>query len=337
MGLLALGSFSGPAVRPGGAAQITPAAPAVVPAAGGSLALMGGKFQINPADYPVIGSAKENALTAVLLSDFTCEWCLKYHSILENVTASAGQDVRILVLPIARSPQAGDIQRTLLTVFHAAPEAWHRLAALISSGQITATPDAVGRAALSLIGSDKFAAAAQLHADKIQEQLQLAADVLAGSRGRVETAVLPQLFSGSRVLTGAESDPAKVVAFLRDNSAPDPRPAPHPVLAMLTESVDLDALLPGKPRDFRVKLQNRGDAVLNIGWLALDEGCEVTSMPDKKVHPGEVAVIGLRLKPRAEGGNFTRRLQIHSDAPGGPSPINLHCRCAPSVAAASAP
>ena len=334
VGLLALGSLSGP-LRRSATREHQPDAPAVTPSAGG-LSLLGGKFRISPDEYPGIGKAGGDARTAVLLSDYTCEWCLKYHGVLENVAAGAMPPLRIVVLPVARTPDAEDIQRTMLTVFHADRAAWRSLSALVTSGQIPATVVDVGRAALSLVGAENFAAAAQAHADKIEQQLQLAAAVLRESRdSKGGSTVLPQLLCGGRVLTGAESDQAKVLAWLNDNAPASPHPEPAPVLAVLNDEVALDSMLPSLPRDLQIKVQNKGDAPLQLGWLVLDTGCEVTRMPDRKLYPGETAAIGLRITAPAADGSFTRRLRIHSNAPGAPGSVTLRGTVAAGVASTS--
>jgi uncharacterized membrane protein len=120
VGLLALGSLSGP-LRTRHAEEKTTAAPAVAPAPGGALALLDGRFRIQPNEFPGIGPAVDTALTAVLVSDYTCEWCRSFQTELANIAAAAAPPVRIVILPAARTQAAQDIQRILLTVFHHNP------------------------------------------------------------------------------------------------------------------------------------------------------------------------------------------------------------------------
>lgn len=332
-GLLALGSLSGPLHRPA-AVESSLAGDAVRSIPGGTIGLMDGKYQLQPADYPVLGTAGKEAPVAVLLSDYTCEWCLKNHGILEDVLRSAAPGRAILLLPAARSLEAEDIQRTLLTAFHADPEAWRSLTALITSGQIPARHDDVGRAALQLVTPEKFAASAQSNAERIDAQIRLAASILRDARERDNgNTILPQLYSGSRVLTGAESDPAKILAFLHGADHGPARPIPQPAMKVMADTVTLDALQPGQPQDFEVKVQNRGNAPLKLGWLVLDEGCEITKMPSGRILPNEVAAIGVRFTPPDDGADCTRRIYIHSDSPDSPSQVTLHGKAAARVAA----
>ena len=336
VGLLALGSLSGPSQKRSAEVRTLPAL-AVAGDTGKGLALLGGRFHLNPDEFPVIGTVSGGGRTAVLLSDYTCTWCLQYHNVLEKLAVSAKPPVRFILLPGAQTPEAEDIQRTVLTVFHADRAAWRSLSALLTSGQIAAVPGEVERVALRLVSPEKFAASAQANADKIHRQIQLAAGVLRESRtGGRTTGMLPQLLCGSRVLSGVENDPEKILAFLDANARAAPRPEPTPLMAVLNADVDLEALEPGKPQDFQIKVQNKGNAPLKLGWLLLDEGCEVTIMPDKKIHPGEMAAIGVRFTPPATAGAFTRRLQIHSDPPGAPGLVTLRGNLSAGVADASA-
>jgi uncharacterized membrane protein len=323
VGLLALGNLSGSMPR-ASAREESLNTPAVAPAGGGTLGLMGGRYQVQPADYPVMGNPGGSGPVAVLLSDFTCEWCLKFHSVVEHALRSGAPEVRVLVMPVARTPEATDIQRTLLTVFHADPAAWHALAARLVAGDLPDRPEAVGRAALHAIGGEKFAASAQANRSKIEAQLKLAAALLNDARDRgTGSTLLPQLYCDTRVLKGAESEQAKVIAFLHNHAAGEgPSPAaPGAVMTVLNADVDLDSLPPGAAKTFQIKVQNRGDAPLQIGWLMLDQGCEVTQMPDKKLLPGKVAAIGLKCHAPSGAGDFVRRILIHSDAPDAPHPV----------------
>jgi hypothetical protein len=155
--------------------------------------------------------------------------------------------------------------------------------------------------------------------------------------GGQSSIILPRLYIGSRVLTGAESDRTKILAFLNGQSGTITAPEPTPVLTILTEDVDLDTLPPGKPHDFQIKVRNSGEIPLQLGWVALDQGCEVTQMPSGKVYSGEVASIGIRLTPPAEEGAFNRRLKLHSNAPGEPPAVTVHGRCVTEMAASAAP
>ena len=291
---------------------------------GQDLPLFGGKFQIHPADYPVLGSQVEGMNKAVLLSDFTRPWCLAFHRVVETAISDSLPGTRIPVLPAATTPEAAEIQRIMLTVFHADSTLWKTLFDLVNSRQVPAKAGEMASMARCLMGPDNFDAAAIAHAGKIQAQLKMAASILAETG---DDAILPKLVSGSRVLIGAESDPKLLLAFLRGES-PSRQSPPRPVLALPEETVKLEGLEAGKPHDFSVKIQNCGDAPLQLGWTVLDEGCELTDLPKAALPPGGEASIGLRFKPPAAGGSFTRHLQIHSAAAGGSGIITLQGSCA---------
>ncbi len=335
VGLLALGAMHGKA--PLHQAVEMPLAPpgsiAAAPAMEGGLALLGGKFQINPASFPALGNDTATH-TAVLLNDYTCSWCRQFHSSLDQMAASGQPSVRIILLPAARTPEAADVQRILLTLYHADRNAWRSLSALLTSGQIPAKPDAAGRAAIKLAGSEKWAQATVAHAAEVDQQLALAAAVM----NELHAEVLPQLLCGSRVLAGTEHDPAKLQKFLQNGAttpAPPTHREPRASLLVLNSDVHLDDIEAGEPHEVQIKVSNRGDAPLSLGWLALEQDCEVTALPAKSILPGEIAVIGLRLTPPASGGDFSRTIKIHSSAPGTPGIVTVRGSTAPRVAAKS--
>lgn len=335
-GLLALGAIYDP-LQSEPAAESTFEAAAVAPAGENDLALLGGKFHLRPDDYPVIGSRSPEARTAVLLSDYTCEWCRDYHATIENLAASARPPLRIIVLPVARTPEAAAIQRTLLTLFHSDAGAWSKLSALLTSGQIPASPAAADDAARKLLSAETRAGSELANADIIEAQLQLAAAILEENRSRSGgSGTLPQLMRGHRILTGAEHDRARLLAFF-DDPAGGPvatsRQPPAPSMKLVNSSVQLDTVQPGKPQDFSIKVSNNGTATLHLGWISLDSGCEVTHMPDKKIFPGEVCIIGFRITVPAGTGAFSRTLKIHSDAPGPPCDVIIRGAAAGRVAA----
>lgn len=332
VGLLALGALSGPLHQ--SAPVVATVSGAVVTGPDRQLSLHGGKFEISEAEYPYIGSSAANARTAVLLSDYTCSWCREYHGSLENLARTSPEPLRITLMPVARTPEATDIQRIALITFHADREKWHALSALLTSGQIPATPDAAGKAALKLLGTERWTSAVAQHSATANRQLEMAAAVL--KENSTESSTLPKLMSGNRVLTGAEPDTARILAFLKDAGGEAPkRQDPAAKLMVLTPEVTLDDLTPDKPRNVEIKVQNTGTAPLKLSWLAVEAGCEVTSLPPRTFYPGEIAVIGLKITPSPGETSVTRKVKIHSDAPGEPAVVTLLTRNTPEVAAGS--
>jgi hypothetical protein len=328
IGVTAMGQFSGPPAQ----MKATEGRPDA--AAGQELDLFGGRFPIRAADYPVLGTQTKGEVTAVILTDFTRPWCLAFNRVLENAMTVSMPGTCIPLLPAATTPEAGEIQQIILTVFHEDPTLWRSLFDLINTRQVPATPDEVADLAQCLMGPAKFKAATLAHAEKIQIQLKLAASILAATG---DDAVLPKLVRGSQTMTGADTDPKRFLAFLR-SSTPAPQSRARPVLALDQDTVTLEAVEPGKPQNFQVKIQNRGDAPLQLGWTVLDEGCEVTDLPKAAISPGSEGTLRFRFKPPAEGGSFTRHLQIHSAGAGGSVTIKLQGNCAiPSVTASNDP
>lgn len=334
VGLLALGSLSGPLHRQESAAAIATSHQAVKSLPGRKLALLDGQLQINPADYPALGSGAPGSRTALLVTDYTCEWCRTFHSTLAGLAAKAQPPVTVILLPASRTPEAESIQRTLLTVFHAAPDQWTALSALLTSGQIPATPDATGKAALKLIGDARFAEASAAYAGRIQEQLDIANAVMAEAHTRSGNKVLPQLLLDRRILSGAETDPDKIMAFLGDGAKEPVPTGPEPKLKVLTPEIIVTGLPEAESRDVTIKVLNTGAAPLKLGWLAVDAGCEVISLPERAYYPGEAAAIGLRVTTSEQAS--PRRVKIHSNSPGGPAEVTLRVTALPQVATSPA-
>ena len=321
VGLMALGSLPGFAVS----GDRLPAASAEAPVL--PLAILGGKFQLDTDGYSFLGSAAKTARTAVLLNDYTSEACRKSCRLLPQAIKSLAPDVRIILLPAARSPEAEKIQRTLAAVYQSQPGAWQTLSTMITSGRIILSADEVERAALDVTGAQPLEQAARAHAGEIDQQIRLAAAVMQEMTGDDGAPVLPQLILGSRVLACADCDETKLSAFLRDDapglSPPDGK-ALRPFLTILEPDVQLPDLTPGQPHVFQIKVRNSGGAPLKLGWLAMEQGCEVTALPPAPIPPGEIAAIGLRITLSAEGGEITRTLKINSDSPGAPALVTLH-------------
>jgi uncharacterized membrane protein len=225
LGVLAAGAYSHavtlPPLEDSTPVEELAAVPVVEP---GGLAVLGGKRHVNPDDFPRLGREAPEERTVILLSDYTSALCRRYHSAVETSLPGAADPVRVIVLPAALTPEAMDIQRSVLTLHHSDHKAWRSLSALITSGQIPAEPEAVRRIARKLVGAEKWAAYAGAHADKIEQQLQLAASLLKESRPDGGSGAVPVLICGSRTLRPAGPDMDQFLAFVA--GAPNTPAAP---------------------------------------------------------------------------------------------------------------
>ncbi len=214
VGLLAAGTSSSALHRPEAPVEsslLFPVAAAPAPAPKG-LPLCGGKFHVNPGDFPVLGREAPATRTVILLSDYTSSLCRQYHSAIETSMPAGEEPVQVIVLPAALTPDAKEIQRVVLTLYHTDRKAWRSLSALITSGQIPAEPAAVQRVARKLAGAQKWTGALEANEERVEQLIELAASLLEETQG--DAGSLPVLVSGSRTLLPSAADMNELLAFV---------------------------------------------------------------------------------------------------------------------------
>jgi uncharacterized membrane protein len=214
VGLLAAGTWSSALNRQGttpapGLQFSIAAEPAPVPK---GLAVCGGKFHVNPEDFPVLGHEAPASRTVILLSDYTSSLCRQYQSAIETSMPAGEDPVQVIVLPAALTPDAKEIQRVVLTLYHTDRKAWRSLSALITSGQIPAEPAAVQRVARKLAGAQKWTGAQEANEERVEQLIELAASLLEETHG--DAGSIPVLISGSRTLLPSAPDMNELLAFL---------------------------------------------------------------------------------------------------------------------------
>jgi hypothetical protein len=242
VGVLALGAWSNAMHREGAALSL----PSLTATNRKGIALFDGKFRVNPQEFPVIGNeASPDSRTVILLSDYTSELSRQYHASLAASLPAVKVPVRVVLLPAAQSPDAEDIQRMVLTLFHADPGAWRTLSALLTSGQISAKPEAVLRAARKLAGAEKWTAAVEAHQDKVDRQIGMTASLLKELRRDGESTG-PVLICGGKSLAPVKPDMDQLIAFSGKDAAP--ASAPPAASPVVTDSAPVASASPPAPK-----------------------------------------------------------------------------------------
>jgi|GEM_PF-3716165 len=336
-GMLALGALSGPLYH-NDAVSTSPDALPPPPPRSGSIPFHGGRFHVNPDEFPVIGHPAPAERTVLFFTDYTSARCRRTHVQLEALIASSARAHRVVVMPAALSLEAEDLQRALLTLFHADRNKWRSLSALLTSGQISAERRIVEQIAIKFLGAEKWAEAVFAYASQVDEQIALTEAILMEGRSGAVSPALPQLMRGTSVLADPEPNRARLAAFFSSDDlkeAPAGGAATGPVLFVVDPRITIDDLQPGVPREFLIRVRNDGTQPLKLGWLALDADCEVTQRPDNTLEPGESSAIGFQITPPSQSTEFTRTLKIHSTAPGDPGIVTIHGKAAQAAASAS--
>jgi len=346
VGLLALSVLSVP--RSGKPQEVAaPAAampPAPVPApavAPGLLTLFDGELALNPGEFPALGSGAPGSGRAVLLCDYTSSRCRQYLSALGKLLSTGPDPLCVVVLPVADAGPAADVHRALLTLFQADPSAWEAVSALLTSGQIKADPDVVIAAAKKRLGAEKWAAAEQDCAARVDRQIELAQAVMKQLAAKGKSYPPPLLLCGGHTLRGAELDAARVRAFLKFPAAEDAEPpadGEHSARVVTEPEIYLTDLQPGEARNLEIQVRNSGGAPLKLAGVSLEAGCEIARLPAAAVAPGGTASLSFRIHPPAGGdGEYVCRLKIHSNDPASPRTVTVRGGSAPQVAVSEAP
>ena len=298
------------------AAPVAEAAAAPVATPDGHLVMDGGRLRIDPADFPSLGpdDAKQ---TALLLSDFTCGHCRAFLPVVAGYASNADNSLRVLLVPAARSADGQEIQNTMALLHRAAHPAWERLVAGLADGSVQPTARAVARVAIEALGPAKWADAWKLHGPAIQRAAAAAPDIFGAVKSASGHSTLPQLWLADRVLAGAELDPARLAAFLKDAAARPLTPAVAaatsrpPALIVRRPVVDAGTVAPGHPVSAAFTLENAGATPLHVGWLDAEAGCHVREAPTRPIPPGGSATVRLLIDTPTAGPAFERTVTLH--------------------------
>ncbi len=283
-----------------------------------------GRISVNPADLPRLGSASASEF-ALALTDYTCDFCRLYHSILKAVAESRGEQFAIVLLPAARDDNAAHVQQTMLCLYKADRAKFDALSSELLAGTHPALGEAVRMTARGLLGETAWKEAENLYAPWAVEQIKLTRELRALNQKSLYSTRLPQLMAGPRVLMGYTDNSADIGKFLdsslgapinakaaTETTAVDP---PPPMLSLQSPYQDLGMLEGGEVVPCKITFANTGASDLEVKFVSLDQDCELVSIPTEPIAKGDTGEIEIRVTAPLEVTSIQRRVKIFSNAP----------------------
>ncbi len=312
------------------------------------LGFVQGKIVVSPTELPLIGNvgAKEFAL---VLTDYTCDYCRQYSPVLEELVKSRGPDFAIALLPAARDDNAALIQHTMLCLFKADPAKHSTLAQQLLGGTHPANAEAVRLSAETLLGRDAWKAAESAHTAWATQQIITTRKLHQANYEFTNSNRLPQLLLRNQILVGYYDKVERLNAFvettlhptpgattplaqvdeLKDAAAPPPEPTIAPMLQPRQNIMDLGLFEPGQSRSCQVEFTNPSTSALKISWVGLDRGCELVQMPRDSIPPQGRGAITVRVVAPETNDLFQRQINIHSNG-SKPLVVQVQGRVAPA-------
>ena len=197
-----------------------------------SLRLHGGRFQLKPSEYPILG---QTGAPHVMLSlfDYTCHHCRSTHKHLASLIEAFPDELAILSLPTplntdcnplmqrmgSKTPEAHkdacDYAALSLAVFRLKPETWQGFDDWLFAGKEPPLLEVANARAIALVG-DVELLRRTMQDRWISEQVGLAVEIYEANMQAKGQGRMPQLIVGNSVLTGAVNDPNKLFALVRE-------------------------------------------------------------------------------------------------------------------------
>lgn len=302
------------------------------------LSLYNGRFSVNPAHFPVIGSVRADAFL-VTVTDYTSSECRRLHRQLVELQRNCGEALAIVELPgITEGSGAAEIHRSMLILREIAPHAFTALCESLHASEHLGRlkNEHVRREILKLVPEADFLAAEKRLRRDIDQRLVLGRRVQEANSLHGGSGSLPQLMVGSEVVAGASASTDG--GFLADrllrhtgiavptsaDGALIPASPKQPIMEIKEATIDLGRVAPGETIALDVPITNRGQAPLQIEWVRFENNCRLISAPRIPIHPGKTADIALSVSiPKGKLGTFERSLTIYSNAGNGERPIRI--------------
>ena len=283
-----------------------------------------GRISVNPAELPRLGSPSATEF-ALVLTDFTCDFCRLYQAILKAAAESRGEQFAIVLMPSARDENAALVQRTMLCLFKADEKKYESLSAELLSGTHPAEGEAVRLTARALLGEAKWKEVENVYAPWAAKQIQIARELRTLNQKSLYSSRLPQLMAGPRVLMGYTDNFADIGKFLDNalgaqfaataSAKARPADAPEPVISLQAPYQDLGLIEGGEVVPCKITFENTGVSDLEVKYVSLDQDCELVSIPIEPISKGEKGEIEIRVTAPAEVTSIQRRVKIHTNAP----------------------
>ncbi len=312
--------------------------------AASQLSLYEGSIQIDPAQFPVIGSP-DAAVLGVVLTDFTCPYCRQLHRLLDQVTAESPDRAGFVLMPAYRDPEAAAVHRILLTAWKEDPAFYKELTGALIAEVMEPAPETLLQQAQTRFAG-RFYELAWNQAPSIEEALLLGKRLLAANDASLAAASLPQLMIGSTVLAGEPrlTTIRNLIAEASASDQPGPSPAPltdsqpleappittaltaQPKIEFVTTHLELPETVRGEMARGSFHYRNTGNAPLLITQIKPACGCTAVAGWEEPVPPGGEGSFTVQLDTSRFSGTVTKSIDVMSNAvntSGGVSPVKV--------------
>lgn len=292
--------------------------------AGNLISVHEGRFTIDPANFPTIGSPESGRLL-VALTDYTCPHCRELHETLSRLEEVMAGDVGVVLVPAYRDPGAEEMHRIMLTIWKEDAACFEELVAGMVSGQLPAEPAKVLELAQAR-QSGKVYQMAWNNAAWLDESLRLGRELLAANDSRLEVSTLPQLMVGGEVLLGVPRVET-LVSLLGESPQPSglaaaERPAPAPFSGSTGEPriefeqsrLELAEVTRGEEATGEFTYTNTGTAPLEILGIKSSCGCATVEGWKRTVAPGEKGSFKVVLDTSKVADAVTKSIGVTTNA-----------------------
>lgn len=314
----------------------TPATASVVPAASNvaatpatsetqagprRLVLHGGRFQLDPLAYPVIGSPTAKHLV-VMISDYTCRYCRNAHKMFHEVR-EAFDDSRlgIVMLPSHHGGDSEALQRLMLATWKVDPKVWTEVADDLYAERIPLKPQSLRPVLEQRLGAERLSAATAAHEAWITNLFGLSREIYTANRTKVGSGSIPQFIFGQEIIVGAPADAAEIFQLLDRNLGLVRDRLPEFQLA--STEVNLGRVFAGTMRNIAIAYSNPGQAPLQVTRAVLPPGGRPGRGFMTPVPPGQTSTVEVNVSIPKEEGPFDETVTLHSNARQATTPLRV--------------
>ncbi|MBL9139790.1 MAG: DUF1573 domain-containing protein [Verrucomicrobiales bacterium] len=286
-------------------------AAAVTPAGPRRLTLHGGKFQLDPLNYPVIGSPTARHLV-VMISDYTCRYCRAAHKMFHEVRESFDASrLGIVMLPSHHGGDSEAIQRMMLATWKVDPGVWAEVADDLYAERIPLKPQSLRPILEQRLGADRLAASTAAHESWITNVFGFSREIYTANRAKAGSGSIPQFIFGQEIIVGAPADAAEIYQLLDKNLGLVRDRLPE--LQLAASEVDLGRVFAGTMRSLAVAYSNPGQAPLQVTRAVLPPGGRPGRGFMTPVAPGQTSSVEVSFAVPKEDGPFNETVTFHSN------------------------
>lgn len=286
----------------------------------------GGAVALDPESLPAIGNP--GTLGAVAVTDWTCPHCLELHRVLESIVGADASGVGVVLVPGFRTPEARELHRVLLTVFRADRALYSQLSGAILSGELEPAAAAVlSRARRSM--TEDFYERAWAEAPWVEETLRSGERLLAENDSRLESASLPQLMIGDRILSGSPRRETVVELLAAFSGQPiriegGAAPEASGGFEFASRILDFGQVGKGESPLGRFEFRNGSAEPVTITRIKPSCGCTAVEGWRQTLAPGATGHFEVRLDTRWLRGGVSKPIDVETSATR--VPTRLHVR-----------